>query len=69
MIMFSVFAGQNESGKSSILKALYDFERGKFSSDSVPFSIDGQPTQTVSCTYKKDSRQDIFYKLFRCSKK
>jgi len=29
----SVFAGQNESGKSSILKALYDFERGELEAD------------------------------------
>jgi predicted ATP-dependent endonuclease of OLD family len=48
----SVFAGQNESGKSSILKALYDFECGEFEADSSPFSIDEKPIQVISCTYK-----------------
>lgn len=48
----SVFAGQNESGKSSILKALYDFEQGEFEADSIPFSIDEKPVQIISCTYK-----------------
>jgi len=48
----SVFAGQNESGKSSVLKALYDFERGEFETDSIPFSIDENPIQSISCTYK-----------------
>ena len=54
-----VFAGQNESGKSSILKALYDFEQGEFRPDSLPFFIDNQPIQTVSCTYKIEQDDDI----------
>jgi Predicted ATP-dependent endonuclease of the OLD family len=48
----TIFAGQNESGKSSILNALYDFELGKFEDDSLPFSLDGTPVQSVSCTYE-----------------
>jgi len=48
----SVFAGQNESGKSSLLRALYDFERGKFEPDSMPFSKGQKPIQSVSCTYR-----------------
>jgi len=55
----SVFAGQNESGKSSILKALYDFERSEFEADSTPFSINGKPTQIISCTYKLDDDDNL----------
>lgn len=55
----SVFAGQNESGKSSLLRALYDFERGKFEPDSMPFSTGQKPTQLVSCTYKIEQSDDI----------
>src|SRR3989344_9029475 len=55
----SVFAGQNESGKSSILKALYDFERDEFEADSTPFSIDDKPTQIISCTYKLDDNDNL----------
>ena len=55
----SVFAGQNESGKSSLLRALYDFEQGKFEPDSMPFSTGQKPTQVVSCTYKIEQSDDI----------
>ncbi len=58
----SVFAGQNESGKSAILRALYDFEREEFEEDSLPFSIresPDQPNQIVSCTYKIGPDEDI----------
>ena len=55
----SVFAGQNESGKSSILKALYDFERDEFEADSTPFSIDDKPAQVISCTYKLDDDDNL----------
>lgn len=48
----TVLAGQNESGKSSLLSSLYDFEEGDFKEDSLPFSIDRTPVQSVSCTYK-----------------
>ncbi len=55
----SVFAGQNESGKSSILRDLYDFERGKFEPDSMPFSTGQKSAQIVSCTYKVEQNDDI----------
>jgi len=55
----SVFAGQNESGKSSLLKALHDFERGEFEPDSMPFSTGQKPEQIVSCTYKIEQDDDI----------
>ena len=35
----AVFAGQNESGKSSVLEALNSFEQGSFNQDSVPFDF------------------------------
>ncbi len=57
-----VFAGQNESGKSSLLSALRDFENAEFDKDSVPFSTDSEPTQSVSCTYKVE-KIDEFTKL------
>jgi len=50
----SVLAGQNESGKSSVLKALYDFERNQFDGGSLPFSTGERPKQEVFCTYKTD---------------
>lgn len=56
----SVFAGQNESGKSSLLRALYDYERGEFDPDSLPFSTESNPIQSVSCTYKTEDGDDLF---------
>lgn len=56
----SVFAGQNESGKSSILRALYDFEKEKFEEDSIPFSTGAIPKQSVSCTYLIEKGDDFF---------
>jgi hypothetical protein len=56
----TVLAGQNESGKSSILHALRDYEEGKFDEDSLPFSTGGDPIQSVSCTYKVEP-SDNFY--------
>ena len=55
----SVFAGQNESGKSSILKALYDFERSELEADTIPFSIDANPIQSISCTYKIEDDDNL----------
>lgn len=54
-----VLAGQNESGKSSVLKALRDFGRGKFDPDSMPFTTGDKPIQTVSCTYKVEEDDNI----------
>lgn len=48
----TVLAGQNESGKSSVLEALNAFETGKFDIDSKPFTTQGNLIQTVSCTYE-----------------
>ena len=59
----SVFAGQNESGKSSLLCALYDYELGEFKSDSLPFSTESNPVQSVSCTYKVENSDDLFESL------
>ena len=56
----SVFAGQNESGKSSLLRALYDYERAEFDSDSLPFSTGANPIQSVSCTYKIEADDNLF---------
>ena len=55
----SVLAGQNESGKSAILKALSDFARGEFEPDSVPFSTEEPPDQIVSCTYSINESDDL----------
>lgn len=55
-----VFAGQNESGKSAILKALYDFECGEFEVDSLPFYIDTKLNPSVSCTYKIEKHDNLF---------
>jgi|GEM_PF-1161462 len=55
----TVFAGQNESGKSSVLKALRDFERSKFDKDSIPFTTGKKPIQSISCTYDLDSDDDL----------
>ena len=45
-------AGQNESGKSSVLEALNAFETGTFDSDSKPLPTKGSLVQSVSCTYE-----------------
>lgn len=48
----TVLAGQNESGKSSLLTSLRDFENDEFDKDSAPFSTGSDPIQSISCTYK-----------------
>jgi len=58
----TVLAGQNESGKSSLLTSLRDFENNEFDKDSVPFSTNADPIQSVSCTYKIE-KIDNFAKL------
>jgi len=57
---FSIFAGQNESGKSSILKALSAYERDDFTVDDVPFEVDDDCFQSVSVTYSIDDKQSFF---------
>jgi len=54
-----VLAGQNESGKSSTLMALRDFENDFFESDSMPFSTGEKPIQSVSCTYEIEEGDDL----------
>ena len=55
----TILAGQNESGKSSILRALKDFERGEFDKDSVPFSLENETQQSVSCTYRIEDQDNL----------
>lgn len=59
----TVFAGQNESGKSSILRALKEYEEGKFDETSPPFNVASTPTQQVSCTYQIEPTDDLFTML------
>jgi predicted ATP-dependent endonuclease of OLD family len=59
----ATFAGQNESGKSSILEALDAYERSVFDPDSVPFDFD-DATQEVLCTYAiEDSDEDFWEEI------
>ena len=55
----TVLAGQNESGKSSILEALNAFETGVFDADSKPFTTKGALTQNISCAYEVERQQFI----------
>lgn len=50
-----VLAGQNESGKSSILEALDAYENGKASKDTLNFSMENDENfiQEISCTYSE----------------
>ncbi|MEX0672583.1 MAG: AAA family ATPase [Candidatus Paceibacterota bacterium] len=59
----AIFAGQNESGKSAMLEALYAFEQGSFHEDSIPFDSD-ESNQEVSCTYQiEDSDKNFWEEL------
>ena len=59
----TVLAGQNESGKSSILEALNAFETGVFDADSKPFTTKGALTQSISCTYEVDDSNSLIENL------
>lgn len=59
----SVFAGQNESGKSSILRALKDYEAGTFDETSSPFVITATPVQAVHCIYQVEPSDNFFDQL------
>ena len=62
----SVFAGQNESGKSSIFKALRDFKNREFDPDSTLFHTTGEELiPVVSCTYKINANDDVAKRLNR----
>lgn len=56
----AVLAGQNESGKSSVLEALNAFEQGSFEDDSVPFDSD-EAIQEISCTYVVEDTDEDFW--------
>ena len=58
---FFVLAGQNESGKSSILEALKCYEEGVSDEGNLNFELenDGDLTQEISVTYS--DLEDDFY--------
>ncbi|MDD4287437.1 MAG: AAA family ATPase [Candidatus Peribacteraceae bacterium] len=54
-----VLAGQNESGKSSVLQALYDFERGEMREDAVCVT-DSEPVYPiVECVYAIEKDENL----------
>jgi len=55
-----VLAGQNESGKSAILQALYDYERGELL-ENCERTLDGDDFEypTIQCTYTIEDTEDI----------
>jgi len=59
----TVLAGQNESGKSSVLEALNSFETGVFDVDSKPFTTKGNLTQSICCTYEVTDSDSFFNRL------
>lgn len=58
---FFVLAGQNESGKSSILEALNSYEEGKSEKDNLNFELEnsGNLIQEISVTYT-ELEQEFF---------
>ena len=56
----AILAGQNESGKSSILEALDAFEQNSFHVDSIPFDFEEAP-QEVSCAYIVEDSDSKFW--------
>ena len=66
----TVLAGQNESGKSSILQALNDFQIGEFAADSLPFTTESKEIiQSVSCKYKIERINNFYDSLSELLKK
>ena len=55
-----VLAGQNESGKSSILDALHAFEENELNKDTLNFGLEntGNLVQEISCTYTQLTESD-----------
>ncbi len=55
-----VLAGQNESGKSAILQALYDYERGELR-ENCERELDGEDFDypIIMCTYAIEEEDDI----------
>ncbi|XKT74350.1 MAG: ATP-dependent nuclease [Patescibacteria group bacterium UBA2163] len=62
-----VLAGQNESGKSSILEALNAYESEEFERDSLNFEEEQAEnfTQEISCTYLVDDSDDLANSLIK----
>jgi predicted ATP-dependent endonuclease of OLD family len=60
-----VLAGQNESGKSSILEALEAYENEKFDKDNLNFEEEqnGNKKQEVSCVYELSNSDDFLTNL------
>jgi predicted ATP-dependent endonuclease of OLD family len=56
----ATLAGQNESGKSSVLEALNAFEQSTFEQDSIPFDFE-DATQEVACTYAVETSDKDFW--------
>jgi len=56
----ATLAGQNESGKSSVLEALNAFEQSTFEQDSIPFDFE-DATQDVACTYAVETTDQDFW--------
>jgi len=61
----TILAGKNESGKTSILEALEDFEFGRNIRDSaIPtYNTDAKPKITVTFVIKKESLNEIFEEI------
>lgn len=60
-----ILAGQNESGKSSILEALNSYENAKFEKDTLNFEEvqAGNLQQEVSCTYSVEQQSSFLKDL------
>lgn len=68
-----VLAGQNESGKSSILEALICFEKDEKKRDNLNFELANNENyvQEISCTFQilnEDKKNDIVHELFNLAK-
>ena len=59
----TVLAGQNESGKSSVLEALNSFETGVFDIDSKPFTTKGTLLQSISCVFEVEDSNLLIEQL------
>lgn len=62
----STLAGQNESGKSSLLEAVRDFEEHDFNEDSIPFGSE-QSIQEIACQFELENSDTDFWQSFENS--
>jgi len=60
-----ILAGQNESGKSSILEALHSFQKNVSDADSLNFEMENEENkiQSISCTYS-NLTNDFYDSIF-----